>query len=177
LGVGTASFTAVGDLNGATSAIAEVNLGVPATFDIGVTSGVGNFNTADLIIGANGIPGIGTFTYNAAWNSAFSQVSTPTYFNAGELVYYQRAVMVGGANAASVGASKALGTLVVPTTGLPLGDYLIKIDSAIDGFSNLGNASVAETISGLGTIRVVPEPASLMLLGLGAAATLRRRRA
>ncbi|MFH0980771.1 MAG: PEP-CTERM sorting domain-containing protein [Planctomycetota bacterium] len=179
VGVGTATFTAVGDLNPATPNIAEVLPNTIAVFSIRIsTTNPDGFETADLIIGANGLPGPvdPNFVYDPAWLAAFASVVSPPIYATG-VFGYERLVYVGGGNPTSVGTSLALGTLSLATTGLVVGDTrTVKIDSVQDGFSGLSRLGILEGISGIGTISIVPEPASLALLVLGAGCGLRRRR-
>ncbi len=73
--------------------------------------------------------------------------------------------------------AQMLGTLTVDTTGLADGTYTVQINPERDnGFSALGVAGVADLVSGLATITIVPEPATLALLGIGGVATVLRRR-
>ena len=170
LGVGTATFI---------PSDVYVPAGTPAIFDIEITSGVGNFDAADLLIGsddlATPVPSItaGDFAYHPDWNAAFASVTTPVY--ATGMFGYDYFVQVGGGNSTPVGASVMLGTVTLDTTGVPNGDYYVRIDSN-DGFSELALAGAGEDLSGYGIIHI-PEPGSLALLGLGMVVGLRRRRA
>ena len=69
-----------------------------------------------------------------------------------------------------------LGTLSVDASGLGPGTYDLIIDSDLDGLSFASLDSITEPISGRGTIQIVPEPATLMLLGVASIALLPRRR-
>ncbi len=69
-----------------------------------------------------------------------------------------------------------LGTLTVDASGLGPGTYELVIDSVYDGVSFVSIDSVAWPLSGSGTILIVPEPATLVLLGLASVAMLPRRR-
>ena len=169
LGVGTATFN---------PPVVNVPAGTPAVFDILITSGVGNFDAADLIIGVDNlggaVPGITLFEYDPAWVSAFASIIDPPQYGSGTFPAYVDFAYVGGSNQASVGASVMLGSIALDTTGLPNGDYPVRIDSN-DGFSELTLGGVGEDLSGYGTIHI-PEPGSLALLGLGMVVGLRRRR-
>ena len=154
--------------------VVNVPAGSLASFEVTVASGVGDFDSADLVIGAADVAGV-SFVYSSDWTSAFDTTSLPEY--ATSTYGYDYLVGVGGSNPTSVGASLLVGTVTFDTTGMAVGDYPVRIDFGLDsGASTLGLGGVGEPVYGVGTIHI-PEPASLMLLGMGAVAALRRRRA
>jgi PEP-CTERM motif len=72
-----------------------------------------------------------------------------------------------------------IGTLTVDIPmDAPFGDNFIEVDNSRENpaISQLTNAGVGDTLFGSTTINVVPEPATLALLGIGGLATALRRR-
>lgn len=70
----------------------------------------------------------------------------------------------------------SLGTLTVDASGLALGIYEILVDGEFDFQSRAVSGPHAEALFGVGRIQIVPEPATLTLLGIAALGLLRRTR-
>jgi hypothetical protein len=67
-----------------------------------------------------------------------------------------------------------MGMLTVDATGLPEGSYAVGVYNPSSVLANTARAE--DPLSGEGVVRVIPEPATLALLGVGGLAFLRRRR-
>ncbi len=71
------------------------------------------------------------------------------------------------------------GQLIIDATGVEPGDYAILIDGTSnqdDGRSALAGAEGLDSLTGMATFTVVPEPGTLSLLGLAALGLIRRRK-
>jgi hypothetical protein len=165
-GVGTVTFTDV--QNGVTA-------GTPVILNVTVSSTNPNgFDSLDLFLGWAQSKDV-SFAFSSAFTTAMSggSVFGPSYGNG----VYTKDVYVGGANDnGSVGQSLLIGQLTLQTTGLADGTYPVLANGANSMLHLAGADELVNDGQGLARI-ITPEPASLMLLGLGAAATLRRRRA
>ncbi len=74
-------------------------------------------------------------------------------------------------------APLTIGTLSVDTNDLPIGTYEVVISSDNDGGqSGLAEGTLTEPLFGIGTINIIPEPATISLLGLAALCVTRWRR-
>jgi hypothetical protein len=156
-----------------------LNSGTPATLDVTVaTASLPNIDSVDLVIGWNRTQDL-TFAYSAAFVAAMTTyLQNPPYDESLYPAGYTNSMYMSGAKNGGIGATSILvGTLTLQTTGLALGDYPVTVSYATDTTSQLAYQGTNDSLNGTGTIHVVPEPASLMLLGLSAAAGLRRRRA
>jgi len=145
-----------------------VDFGLTVT-DGGIAVG---FNSINVVVGSEDLAvtgfalnptGITTFfTNGAADNSVYASGWAFGYF--------------GGA--APDSNNQFLGTLTVDAAGLAAGTtYFVTIDNTLDSNqSKLTAASNVEPFFGQASITVVPEPATLALLGIGGLATAMRRR-
>ncbi|MBI1824977.1 MAG: PEP-CTERM sorting domain-containing protein [Planctomycetes bacterium] len=141
-----------------------------------------NFDGADLVLNSD-VPF--TFAYSGAFKTAANAFTlyadAPTNLVAGlpvGLGIRANDLYVSGAasTAGAFGSSIDVGTITLATAALPLGDYSIFISSDADGgTSSINRQGVTEFIEGTGSFTVVPEPASIGLMLIGAFGLLRRR--
>jgi hypothetical protein len=150
--------------------------GTPWQLDLWVsTTTLPNIDAVDLVIGWNEPQDL-AFAYSAEFTAAMTTylLNPPQYDFFG---YYTNEVYVAGAKFGGIGANSIrVGTLTVQTAGLTPGFHTITISSVTDQNTS-GVSFLGETEPVFGSAIIYPEPASLALVGLGALAALRRRRA
>jgi hypothetical protein len=158
----------------------DVTPGTIATMDITLTAQqLPDFNSADVIIGspdANISPAAWAYSQQFL-NLSSGPVQDPGNCDPGPC--NPSFIYVGGITLlsnGSYGSSIVLGTLRVDTTGFAPGTYNYLIDSSSDGISAIGRHGATEPLSGQGVIHVVPEPTCALILSLGAAAMILKKR-
>lgn len=93
--------------------------------------------------------------------------------------FYKHDLLINISAASPIPSGSILGTVQVDPRGAPLSIgqvFTVVVDPQFDGFSGIQVNRVWEPVSGHATITVVPEPATLAILGLSLLGRLRHRR-
>jgi hypothetical protein len=152
--------------------------GEDAVYDITISeSTLGGFDTVSLLLGSD--DGLAmTVEYAQSFVDTTSlPPAAPTPFGV-----YASDLNFGGNNFGGWQAPLLIGTLTIDTTGLAEGTYSFGVSAAEEtnrigsGLSSLALGFESEGVEGSGRLNVVPEPATLAMLALGAAAAAFRRR-
>lgn len=175
--VGNASAGVVVFNNGADLVVNRTTDSLTPSILVAVNPDAPAFDAAIVLAGSDTVPITG-FEYLPSWTGpgGFTVAETPIIDGQG--IYAYGAYFGGNISPGQVTADTIVsGNLSVDLSGLADGTYEIVVNSATDfDTSGVGSRGVLEPLTGRLGITIVPEPATLSLLGLGLAAALRRRR-
>lgn len=155
------------------------SLSTTVTFDV-ILSGIppiegvhGGVSAIDIVVGTDGPLILNSFMYDAVFFTPGVPEGPPV---PGPFGVYRSDLYFGGGLSLSRrfgGPTQHLGLLTVGVPGgLATGDYTFQVSSEHDQFSN---ANGERRLYGRGTVRIVPEPATLVLGMVGAAWLLLQR--
>ena len=150
------------------------------TFDLALASinklDGGLFDGMDAVVGSNEGLLVTDWVFNTDTIGACAGGFFCGVFNPGP-GKYDSDIKFGFFSTGALTPSWSMGTLTVDANTLPVGSYQVVIDAASDQQSFAALGLPVEGLFGVGTVNiVVPEPATMTLLGLASLALIRRRR-
>lgn len=176
-----------GITTGPNSIIVDVNVAQPGpiqAIQVDIDPAFAAYDAATILIGSESVPLTG-FSLLPSW-SMFPNIEGPllnvdlgagVYFLNGDPNRPNLAYFGGNTSVALTADVLNSALLSIDLTGLGLGDHTVIVDPDRDaGLSGIGNRGALDPLRGTLNISIVPEPATLSLLGLGLLATVLRRR-
>jgi len=156
-----------------TSANPTIDLAAPGpvSFDVALHGAGGRgFDAVDMVIGSD-LP-IQGWVFSPATLSSFSST---LFLPEGGV--FDNDIFVNATNATAVGSGIVFGTVTLnPPATMSIGQtFDVFVNNDIDTFSGLTLGGAGDPLNGSALVTVVPEPATLSLLGLGLLGFLRRR--
>ena len=144
----------------------------PLTFTLDMSVGgttVGMMDSVDVFVGSDDLA-ITDFEW-APFTRFFDSSEANTD-------YYQSGWKFGYFGTAADSTDFLLGTLTVDATGLAPGAYQVMVDAGRDGNrSGITGGGVTDLVEmSIASVTIIPEPATISLLALGALALIRRRK-
>jgi len=137
----------------------DPSISTVTTFEVGIgASTVGSFDAIDMIIGSDELA-------LTDWEPNYPCPFGIPCWQSDDA--YPSAIKFGFFGPSNPAAGFQLGTLTVDAAGLPVGTYTVHVDAARDGGRSLiSGGGESEPLYGVGTVQVIPDPATAVLLGL-----------
>ena len=134
------------------------------------------FHAAQILIGSNAATDLDFPSFDSTWSATFPSLSV-TYDRPDVGGFLQEVYLEADNQSPSpeFATSFDIGTLTIDTTGMTNGNYSVIVDSTDSAVILYGEEIITESIGGSFNFTIVPEPATLALMALGAAALIRRR--
>jgi hypothetical protein len=171
------------DLIPETPDVLDVTAGTPAAFNVGVVStDVPTFDSVGIVLGSHTAGLDMSFAYDATFNPTIPP-STPYYFGMWPMdLFLGGSRLVPPTDPTAWRAPLLIGQLTIQTAGIAVGNYF---DVFVDGtgetliygtpVSLVAPSDPAEGLNGSTQVHIIPEPATLSLLGLVLFGLIRRR--